>query len=210
MFKTTFAALVTLSILGLSSTANAQWDARYDGGTQAVVIESGYLNSDEYVEVRLDIPTGKGISWIVVEHFPSIETRRFRLYPLGSLGKVKLISFLGDDDNDTFINNTDIPSYATGLDGDDYLQGGSKADVLYGSGDNDTLIGNGGADDLFGGDGFDYLNGGAGRDLLDPGDDDFEDDLIGGQGADTFYIRSGQQFADYDLNVAQGDVEFVD
>ena len=36
-----------------------------------------------------------------------------------------------------------------------------------------------------------------------------EDDLVGGLGADTFQIRSGQQFTFYDLNAAQGDVEIV-
>lgn len=210
MFKPFFATLAALLALGLSTEADAQWDARYDSATRAVVIESGFINADEWIEVSLDIPSGKGISWVVVEHFPSLETRRFRLFPLGSPGKVQLISFFGDDDIDTFINNTDIKSYAIGFGGDDFLQGGSKSDVFQGFDGNDTLIGNGGRDELFGGVGFDYLNGGDGRDTLDPGDDNFEDALIGGLGSDTFLIAFGQQFAFYDLNLSQGDEEFVD
>ena len=210
MRKPYFAPLCALLALGLGATANAQWGARFDNATGAIVIESGFVNTDEWIEVSLDIPAGKGISWVVVEHFPSLETRRFRLFPLGTFGRVQLISFLGDEDSDTFINNTDIQCYATGRGGEDFLQGGSKADVLYGNDGNDTLIGNGGRDELYGGVGYDYLDGGAGHDTLDPGDDQFENALIGGLGRDTFLIAGGQQFAYYDLNLPQGDIEIVD
>lgn len=204
----TLIALLT----SLCGSVKADWGARYDNATRAIVIESGYIQADEYVEVRLDVPaTGtKGISWVVVEHFPSQQIRRFRLYPLNAPGKVQLITFLGDDDNDTFINETDIPSYATGLGGDDYLSGGSKNDVLVGGDDNDTLVGNGGADELRGEMGFDSLDGGNGRDVLDPGDDVFEGNLVGGGAADTFHVSVGQQFSFYDLNLAQGEVEVID
>jgi hypothetical protein len=215
MFKASTFAIALTSLVTLSNLANAEWTARYESGPKAIVIETGFLNTYEEVNVWIDAPAlgRKGRTEVVVEHFPSGETKRFWLRSTisnGQIGRnIEMISFLGDNDTDVFENNTDIPCFAIGLGGNDYLVGGSKADVLSGGEGNDTLIGGNGPDDLFGDAGFDSLYGGNGRDLLDPGDDANEDTLAGGAGADVFEILGGQQFTYYDLNLSQGDVENV-
>ena len=133
------------------------------------------------------------------------------------LADVALIQFFGGDGDDEFRNSTlCIPSDAWGGDGRDTLGGGGRSDRFWGENGNDSLLGNGQADSLYGGAGTDTLSGGGGNDRLDGGDDDIDDRLTGGSGADTF-VTHGQvnwlgwrshdpeQWMDFDE--AEGDVE---
>ena len=101
-----------------------------------------------------------------------------------------------------------------GGDGNDYLNGGEGNDLLQddgvsgvGPGDNtfdggagnDILRAGDGTDVLFGGSGIDFLFGGGGNDALYGDDDNEVDILVGGAGADDFYIGANDIVIDLDL-----------
>jgi Ca2+-binding RTX toxin-like protein len=133
------------------------------------------------------------------------------------LADVGLIQFIGDDGDDLFNNSTVcIPSDAWGGDGDDTLAGGGRTDRFWGQAGSDLLVGNGQSDSLYGGAGLDTLSGGSGNDRLDGGDDDIDDRLSGGSGADTFVTHGQVNWLGWrshdperwvDFNEADGDVE---
>ncbi len=121
-----------------------------------------------------------------------------RSFDLLFRGASKLVVSAGAG-NDFVENDTALPMLAYGGSGDDTLIGGSGNDTLFGEDGNDVLIGNAGNDQLYGGNGndtlsggpgYDTLNGGNGDDVLDGGNDGCVDVLIGGAGADTFYVET--------------------
>lgn len=211
MIRSAFTVAAMMFTLALTATARGDWEVRYDTGLQAIVISSGLIQADETITVRIEGPPPgrKGLTFVVVEHAPTQEIQRFQLRTTLVNGRltrnIQLLAFSGDADSDTFINETDIPCVADGREGDDYLQGGTRDDILYGSEGDDILIGGDGADDLYGGAGFDYLHGGNGADLLAPGDDQFEDQLVGGGGADRAEIYNYQVFTWFNLGGQSGD-----
>jgi predicted Zn-dependent protease len=77
---------------------------------------------------------------------------------------------LGQAGNDTLIIDASMTAPT-------FVDGGFGNDSMFGGNGNDTLVG---------GFGTDTLSGGVGNDLLDGGDEDLEDVLHGGLGADTF------------------------
>ncbi|MBD2328880.1 CARDB domain-containing protein [Alkalinema sp. FACHB-956] len=99
--------------------------------------------------------------------------------------------------NTTSLLGTRINDDLVGTPGNDIISGLRGDDDLFGNGGNDTLFGDRGDDNLFGGIGDDWLDGGAGDDWLwgvnvndtSPGSGEI-DTLIGGFGADEFYLGS--------------------
>jgi len=78
-------------------------------------------------------------------------------------------------------------------DGNDRLNGGNDNDVLVGGNGNDKLVGGEGLDILVDGFGADRLYGGSGNDKLYSWNDNANDQLNGGAGADEFlFLASGQ------------------
>jgi Ca2+-binding RTX toxin-like protein len=118
-----------------------------------------------------------------------------------------MVVFYGTPGADYFRNDTSLHAVAGGGAGSDTLFGGSESDYLFGGGNSDHLYGRGGDDELRGGDdndylfggsesdklvggnGIDHLDGGSGDDQLDGGFDGVHDYLIGGTGADTFWVE---------------------
>lgn len=79
----------------------------------------------------------------------------------------------------------------------------AEGDALIGTDTPDVLIGAAGEDTIHGGGGSDLINGGDGDDIL-YGDDDAEgDNLIGGDGNDTFFAGAGDH-----IEGGQGDDRF--
>jgi hypothetical protein len=119
------------------------------------------------------------------------------------------ISKVGDDQYKVTINGES--AYVTGeelkrmkfdlLGGDDRLEVDANVDVpimAEGNDGNDVLIGGSGDDTLWGGSGSDYIDGRAGNDTLGGVMGDTEGAIIGGEGRDTFHMRSDKgSFADY-------------
>lgn len=204
MLKQTLAAAVVLTTLAVSGSAQAQWSAEYDRQTNEVIIESGFVLTQENIDISIDAPPmgQKGIAWLVVEHSNG-ESERFRLFT--GQGMIERIIFRGDDDVDVVINNTSIEMWAFGGGGDDFLQGGSRGDHLFGENGNDVLIGKKGDDELNGGEGIDDLFGNQGHDILTPGADFIEGDLVGGLGNDTAEIFIFTQNSFFNLGGQAGD-----
>jgi Ca2+-binding RTX toxin-like protein len=101
-----------------------------------------------------------------------------------------------------------------GEDGEDYLGGNDGEDALFGGRDNDVLFGDNGRDSLEGGAGSDQVVGGDGDDTLFGfeyylhfgGTPDNDVDLIiGGDGADNFFVRYVMQDG-----VLQSDLRSID
>jgi Ca2+-binding RTX toxin-like protein len=106
----------------------------------------------------------------------------------GQVKKASLLLFIGE----AVINAIDE------LIASDLVLGGDGSDVLYGLAGHDILIGGRGDDHLFGGRGVDVLYGGAGNDMLHAGSGGFDDDLIGGQGNDQYWVaRSTDRVTDF-------------
>lgn len=118
---------------------------------------------------------------------------------LTGVSHLKNVSVEGAAGNDVIDgsrqNNASIFQQFFGGDGDDVLKGGAGKDTLSGDDGNDSLSGGKGAD---------VLTGGNGDDRLDGGDDGAVDQLIGGNGADSFVRRQKDTFVDF--TTAQGDV----
>jgi Ca2+-binding RTX toxin-like protein len=85
-------------------------------------------------------------------------------------------------------SGNDIIQAQAGFFTGDTKNGGSGNDVLIGSSKADSLLGGIGDDIIWGRDGRDTLTGGAGDDLLRGNDDNYRDTLLGGSGADTYYV----------------------
>ena len=83
-----------------------------------------------------------------------------------------------------------------GARGADRIAGGDGNDRLYGGADIDILEGQSGNDYLAGGTGVDTLNGGDGRDVLNAENDGSKDILDGQNGADEYYLWSGDEGRD--------------
>jgi Ca2+-binding RTX toxin-like protein len=83
-----------------------------------------------------------------------------------------------------------------GTNGKDQLRGHEGGDVLLGEGGDDELDGGLGSDHLFGDDGDDVLIGG--RHLIGNTDDFAIDYLMGGAGADVFYLGILDSTLDFD------------
>lgn len=123
-----------------------------------------------------------------------------------------MVSFYGNEGDDSFGNSTALRSYAYGhlgndslsggtnmdyLDGgagDDYLSGGAGNDVLYGRLGADRLFGLAGNDALYGGGGGDYMDGGDGSDRLVAALDFESNFLYGGNGIDYLYGGYGTDY----------------
>ena len=125
-----------------------------------------------------------------------------------SIFDVSIITFNGDDGNDTFRNNTSFttiasggngndtifgsataPNFLQGDSGNDTLHGGSSADTLMGGRDNDKLYGRAGNDTIDGGNNNDLVYGGSGDDFIEGGSG--MDTLSGGSGDDTIKGQAG-------------------
>jgi Ca2+-binding RTX toxin-like protein len=76
--------------------------------------------------------------------------------------------------------------------------------LVDGGAGNDLVLGGSGDDNLVGGTGRDTLRGGAGNDRLDGGDDDLNDRLEGGVGADVFIQHRKFFFLPEDTLVDKG------
>jgi hypothetical protein len=76
------------------------------------------------------------------------------------------------------------------------LIGSQAADQLYGDNEANEIEGGDGADEIDGGGDADTIYGGAGDDWIDGGNDDVQDDLNGGEGADTFIVRENDVISD--------------
>ncbi len=87
-------------------------------------------------------------------------------------------------------NNDDI---LLGKDGNDRLEGGNDNDALVGGAGNDLIIGGNGMDNLVDGTGADRLYGGSGNDKLYAWNDNANDQLDGGSGADEFLFQASGQ-----------------
>jgi Ca2+-binding RTX toxin-like protein len=92
--------------------------------------------------------------------------------------------------------------FVYGGNGADSLAGGDGNDNLYGGDGNDTLRGDVGNDVLMGGAGIDSIVGGAGNDILDghTSNGTAADTLVGGDGADNYYMTSGVKGIDTSLD----------
>ncbi|NOR71278.1 MAG: hypothetical protein GQ532_16530 [Methylomarinum sp.] len=108
---------------------------------------------------------------------------------IGGNGEDKLDSGAGDD-RLYGGNNNDI---LLGKDGNDRLEGGNGNDILVGGAGNDFIIGGSDEDTLVDGAGADRMYGGSGNDKLYSWNDNANDQLDGGAGADEFlFLASGQ------------------
>ncbi|WP_262696492.1 beta strand repeat-containing protein [Kordiimonas aquimaris] len=106
-------------------------------------------------------------------------------------------TLIGGDGNDGLIAS------ASGLSS---LDGGADNDTLIGGGTSDTLLGGDGDDALVSGGSQNLLDGGAGEDALFTLDQNGEQTLVGGAGADTFVINvlgefTGVTISDFDINL---------
>lgn len=134
-----------------------------------------------------------------------------------SLGTVPA-AFYGGPGNDTLLAGHQGNSLLSGDGGNDTLQGGGGHDALFGGAGVDDLRGGEGHDLLSGGADDDALNGEGGRDLLlggfgddklDGGQDGAVDVLVGGPGADAFFIFDGEDDVLADFNPDEGDEVFL-
>jgi len=108
---------------------------------------------------------------------------------IGGKGNDTLNSGAGDD-RLYGGNNNDI---LLGKDGNDRLEGGNGNDILVGGSGNDFIIGGSDEDTLVDGAGADRMYGGSGNDKLYAWNDNANDQLDGGAGADEFlFLASGQ------------------
>jgi Ca2+-binding RTX toxin-like protein len=112
----------------------------------------------------------------------------------GGNGQDSIAGHIGDDTffggaGDDQINGGGGHDVIDGGTGDDEILGSLGNDTLFGGGGNDVLYGGYGNDDIDGSDDDvrDYLNGSLGDDILRGGRDD---NLNGGDGADTFVITA--------------------
>lgn len=124
----------------------------------------------------------------------TVADRPFELFYAGAK---RVVAYLGDGD-DVFEIQADLPATVYAGGGADLLVGGPKGDRLYGEAGDDTIQGGDGNDSLYGGLGDDAIDGGLGGDLLDGGNgrdtldgrpDGAVNTLIGGAGADTFFVQ---------------------
>ncbi|WP_346292645.1 right-handed parallel beta-helix repeat-containing protein [Sphaerothrix gracilis] len=135
----------------------------------------------------------------------------------------------GGSGNDLIFGNAgnDLLNGGTGRDrlianeGDDVVIGGDDSDLLRGGSGNDQLAGGDGDDRLFGNSNDDVLEGGSGNDLVvgGSGQDQLigtssgvasgaeQDVLLGGQGADTFWLGDTSQ--SFYANAGQDDYALV-
>lgn len=151
---------------------------------------------------------------------PSILTDFTTVYNLSSPSLLaNLFNKYGTEGNDTLYGNS-LHNYIYGYGGNDCLSGAGGDDTLLDGDGNDTLSGGDGNDYLSAGSGDDRLFGGNGSDNLvgDDGNDfllgthtdiwdSYEyDTLTGGNGADTFALRSwkGPVEFSYEVDGYQG------
>ncbi len=122
---------------------------------------------------------------------------------LTGVRNLRQVTVQGGDGNDvidgSFQSSRAVVLALLGGSGDDTITGGAGDDVLDGGAGNDKLDGGRGRDVLFGGEGNDTLIGGKDRHL---------DTLIGGNGADTFFARTGD--LSLDVVAADGDLIWQD
>jgi Ca2+-binding RTX toxin-like protein len=158
---------------GLDSLVGRAGNDLLDGGadsdTMVGGIGSDYYLVDNFNDVVIEATTDTGRDTVEA-------TSNFSLATTNSAG-IEVLIFKGSAD--LMGKGNDLANEITGNGGNNRLQGGLGNDVIDGGAGNDDLDGEAGQNKLIGGDGDDRLHGNTDAD---------SDILIGGIGADTYFI----------------------